>query len=101
MEQTTASKFIVKVSLAKMPNNCWGAKNYVNIALIETDGRSSVSMISERARGVRQIVRMEKGVHLGNTARSAGFRFLKECEKDANAMNKGYKGFRLAHLWGK
>ena len=84
----TPSKFIVKSSQADMPGSCWGRGNYRNIALIETDGRKDVSMISERARGVRKIHRTLYKVHVGDTVRSEGYRFLSRCIRVAERINR-------------
>jgi hypothetical protein len=76
--QTQASKYIIKTSSAKMPGNCWG--RYAHVAVIETDGRDTVSMISSRARGVKRIVRAWYRCHVGFTSRCEYRRVLAQAE---------------------
>lgn len=58
-----ATNYVIKISKAKMPGSCWGT--YYRIAVIETDGRDHVSMISDRAKGVRRIVSLWGPVNRG------------------------------------
>ena len=68
-------EYIVKVSAAKMPNNCWG--RYVRVAVLEVDpGVTEVTMISERARGVRAVVNVWERCNVGTTDRCASERAI-------------------------
>lgn len=80
------NKFIIKVSSAKMPSSCWG--RYVHVAVIETDGRDAVSMISERAAGVVRIVHYSSNCHVGSTPRSASGRAIAHAEALALELNE-------------
>ena len=62
--------YIVKTSSAKMPNSVKGQYRHVAILEIE-DGFDDVSMISERAKGVRRIVTHYGPHHVGRTDRCA------------------------------
>lgn len=78
--------FIVKESAANMPASCWG--RYARLAVIEVQpGVDSVSMISERARGVVRIVRTWEKLHAGSTSRCARDRALDEAEELAARLN--------------
>lgn len=68
-----------------MPSSCWG--RYINVAVIETDGRERVAMISPRARGVRRIVSYEGKLHDGKTSRSASGRALAKARALAAELN--------------
>lgn len=67
--QTSGMKIgnhILRVSRAAMPSSCYGGNNYYRVAVIEVeDGVDSVSMISERAKGVREIVQTWERVYAG------------------------------------
>lgn len=78
--------FIVKTSSAKMPRSCWG--RYAHVAVIEVEsGVDSVSMISERARGVVRIVERWDSVHVGKTSKCAYQVALAEAEALADELN--------------
>lgn len=79
-----SSRFIVQTSTAKMPTSCWG--RYRNVAVIETDGRASVAMISERARGVRSIVSFDGPLHDGGS-RSAAAKAVARANELATRLN--------------
>jgi hypothetical protein len=71
--------YIIKVSAAKMPQSCWG--RYARIAVLEVEpGVDAASMISERARGVRRIVRTWERLNVGSTDRCAFARAEREAE---------------------
>ena len=68
-------EYIVKVSAAKMPLNCWG--RYVRVAVIEVDpGVEDVTMISKRARGELRVVEVWEACHVGTTDRCASERAI-------------------------
>lgn len=73
------TKYIIKISAAKMPGSCWGI--YRRIAILEvTADTESVKMISERARGVVRIVHTWEKLHVGHTARCAFQRALTDAK---------------------
>jgi hypothetical protein len=75
---------IVRVSKEKMPVKCWG--RYVRVAVIITDGRDSVAMISPRAAGVLSIVRQWRAQHVGSTERRASARAEAEAHELADEL---------------
>ena len=79
--------FIVQTSCAKMPSSCRGT--YRNVAVLEVDeGISAVTMISERAKGVRKIVKMWRARNVGYTARCAFQIALKEANELCESLNE-------------
>jgi hypothetical protein len=55
--------YILKISAAYMPSSCWGT--YARIGLLELDGSGAApAMISERARGVKRIVKTWEKLHV-------------------------------------
>src|ERR1700753_528789 len=92
--QSTPSTYIVVERVAKMPSSCGYAYEYC--AVIETDGRRSVSMISERARGVRRIVRAWAPYpKAGSTSRSAKCQALAAARELAARLNRRTMDERL------
>jgi len=84
---SATTKYIVQCSTANMPNSCWG--RYSNVALLEVDAdRDSVSMISERARGLHCIVEYRGKLHEGKTERCAAGRARTELAAVASALNE-------------
>lgn len=81
-------KFIVQTACAQMPGNCWGQYRRIGVLEVE-EGVERVAMISERARGVLQVVRTWEACHVGKTARSAYHRALAEAEELALQLNRG------------
>lgn len=78
------SHYVVRVSSAKMPSRCWG--RYEHVAVLEVDpGVQAVSMISERAIGVRSIVIVWRKQHVGSTSRSAASRAYAQALEMAGA----------------
>jgi len=79
--------YIVQKSAAKMPSSCKG--KYVRIAVLEVaDGVTHVSMISDRAKGVKRVVRTWEGCHDGKTAKSASHLALAEAHELAFTLNQ-------------
>jgi len=78
--------YIVKTSSAKMPTSV--KAQYRNIAILEIeDGLDDVSMISERAKGVRRIVTHYGAHHVGKTDRCAYCVTLAKATAAAAALN--------------
>lgn len=72
--------YLIQTSKAKMPGTCWGT--YYNVAILEVDSilRRSVSMISNRARGVVEVYRHLGHHHVSKTTRDAYSRALREAD---------------------
>lgn len=81
------SHYIVKTSSAKMPSSCWG--RYAHVAVLEVeDGVESVSMISERAKGVIRIEGVWWSRNVGKTDRCAYACALKDANALADRLNE-------------
>jgi hypothetical protein len=81
------SKFIVKEAAARMPSSCWGV--YKRVAVLEVPcsvGDDEIAMISERAHGVRRVVRTWEKLNVGGP-RSAYRRARDEAEALALYLN--------------
>lgn len=66
------AKYIVKTASADMPASCWG--KYKRVAVLELEPgvkAADVTMISERARGVRRVVRKWERLNVGKSQRCA------------------------------
>ena len=61
--------YIIKVSSAKMPSKCWGAREYVKIGLLECYQGRKPNMISDRDQAVKRVVAVYDKVHQGSTDR--------------------------------
>ena len=66
---TIRKPFIVQTASAKMPMSCRG--KYGKVAVIETDGKTSPAMISNRAKGVVRIIHVDDQCHMGSTIKSS------------------------------
>ncbi len=79
--------YIVKVSSVKRSNS--GQSKCAHIALIEVEpGFKDVSMISLRAKGVLDIVKCTKPLHVGITERSEFVRALNDMNREAAKLNR-------------
>jgi len=80
--------YIVQSATANMPSSCWG--RYGRVAVLEVDSmmRTSVSMISERARGVIRVVRTWEKLNIGKTERCAFERAIAAAEELAQELNE-------------
>lgn len=77
--------FAVVCSAAKMPSSCWGT--YRRVAVVEIDpGVTSISMISDRARGVRSVVETWEKLNVGKTERCAYKRAWRKAETMARDL---------------
>ena len=86
----TNSHYLVKISAACMPTSCDG--RYVRVGLLEVDpGIEHVSMISDRAKGVRNVVATWESLYSGLTDRDAHSRALEEAWALADHLNAGGK----------
>lgn len=61
------TEYVMKISCAKMPANCWGS--YKNVAVMEVKKGTKPRMISERANGVVRVVRVFGPSNVGTTSR--------------------------------
>lgn len=86
---------IVMVKTTHMPNEV-RSPNYRKIALVIIDrtelpeGATQPRMISERARGVVEIMEEHDRIHIGRTAKSAGVQLLNELRAQAQAWNAAH-----------
>jgi len=64
-------------------------KNYVRIAILKVEhGVKHVSMISERAKGVIEIIQVWEKVHKGHTTSSKYFHIMREAHELAEKLTK-------------
>jgi hypothetical protein len=93
---TPSTPFIVMTASAAMPNSCKGI--YRRVAVVETDGSTRPKMISERARGVKRLVRRwercHAGSHGGNTAYDRAGRVAINLAAHLNLMHQVRLGQR-------
>jgi hypothetical protein len=82
-QETQGTKYIVQTSAARMPSSCWG--QYRNVAVLKVENWvEEASMISERAKGVLEIVAYWGKLHSRgkNTAFAKALKEAQElCEK--------------------
>jgi len=89
------SSYIVQTAAAPMPNSCWGV--YRRVAVLEVEpGVDHVAMISDRARGVRRVVRTWEARNVGTTPRCAYERALAEAESLAEHLTA--RSIRAHHV---
>lgn len=80
------SRYVVKVSSAKMPNSCWG--RYVHVAVLEVDADAPrIHAIDDRPHYVRRIVRAWRNRCVGKTPRCASERAEREAYELAARLN--------------
>lgn len=80
--------YIVMDKAACMPASCWGSYRRVAVVEIDEDFVGVPRMISERAKGVRRIVRTWEKLHAGRTSRSVYQQALAEANALAAELNK-------------
>lgn len=75
--------------MERTDRNCGGWGSYVKIAVVEVEsGRlSEPTMISDRARGVIEVVEVWERVYKGKTDRCAAARARREAEALAEQLN--------------
>lgn len=84
----TNTRFIVQEAAAAMPSSCWGQYKRVAVLEIEADWpEDTVSMISERARGVVRVVRTWEKLRVGTTERSCYIQARREAGALAAYLN--------------
>jgi hypothetical protein len=77
--------WVAMSSIAKMPIKA----EYWHIALLETDGKTTPKMLSARARGVKQCIKLNvRPAHVGTTERGAAQRFCALAIERASHMNR-------------
>lgn len=86
-ENKNNTHFVVHVSSARMPSNCWGKYRHVAVLEISTHVES-VSMISERAKGCKKIVAYWGNLNVGTTERCAYRKALKKAHKLCDKLNR-------------
>ncbi len=79
-------EYIVKHSSAKMPSSCKGI--YRRIGLMKVVKGTNPSMISERSKGVLELVETWEKLNVGKTEKCAFQRALKEANETADKLNK-------------
>lgn len=85
--------FIVQCARASMPASCYGV--YRRVAVLEVDeGWSWVSMISERARGCRRVVRTWERLHASGVD-TAYSRAMAKAEALADRLNGKEEGEQI------
>lgn len=89
----TKTEYAVVTSSARMPLSCWG--RYRRVAVVCKIEGSVPKMISDRARGIVEIVRDYGPQHEGSTERCAYERALIEAEDLAWELNQQSKGATL------
>lgn len=92
MSNTTknAPRYIVKTARARMPGSCWSGMSYYRTAILRlVDGAkaSDVTMISERARAVEEVVEEWGPSYSGKTDRCAHARDVAEAEDYCAYLN--------------
>ena len=83
------SNHIVMTAAAKMPRNCWGTYRRVAVVRLEPDFKGIPAMISERAKGVAEVVASWERLNVGTTERCAYEVALTEAYAMAEALNGG------------
>lgn len=81
------TRHIILTASAKMPRNCWGIYRRVAVLELEPGFTGTPKMISERAKGVRSIVRSWERLNVGRTERCAYEVALAEAEELCQALN--------------
>lgn len=82
----SATKFVVRVSRARMPSSCWGT--YYRVAVLDmTPDAPEPKMISERARGCVRIVRTWEKCRDGSTPKCAVNRAIRGANLLAAELN--------------
>jgi hypothetical protein len=84
---TNQSTYIVMTASAKMPTTCWGRYGRVAVVRLEDGFEGTPKMISERARGVEEVVALWDRQHIGSTTRCAFSRALAEAEAMCEELN--------------
>lgn len=81
------SRFVVRISSARMPSSCWG--RYEHVAVMEVDWSvKSVHAIDDRPSYVRRIVRYWGRQYVGKTKRSAASIAYEQAKSLAERLNK-------------
>ena len=80
-------KFIVMTASASMPASCWGTYRRVAVVELEDGFDSRPEMISERAKGVKEIVQTWEKCNVGKTWRCAYNRAVTEANNLADTLN--------------
>lgn len=78
---------IVMTASAKMPVNCWGRYGRVAVVELEPGFEGVPKMISERARGVKSVVRLWDKRFVGTSNRCAFSRAYTEAVEMCDALN--------------
>lgn len=91
IDQPATPRFVVLQSLANSPGHKkYGGRggDYYRIAVVETFGTGRPGRISMRDRCTRRIVSLVDGIWVGATAKSAGYRAVKDAFSLAEKMNR-------------
>ena len=80
-------KYIVKTSAANMGSGKRGMGHYGNVAVLLVEDGAEPKMISERAKGVIEIVSYEGKLHWGSTEKCAFRKALARAEALAAKLN--------------
>lgn len=81
--------FIILTKRAAMPSSCFGGSSYYRVAVIELEPgfEGPPAMISERAKGVKQVVATWERLYRGTTERCAYAVAYAEAEKLCAKLN--------------
>jgi len=71
----------------KMPSSCWGKYRKVAVVEVEDGFKGEPKMISERARGVKRVVKEWRRLNVGATNRSAAAKAMAEAMKLCDELN--------------
>ncbi len=80
-------RYIIMTASTYMPASCWGRYGKVAVARLEDGFEGRPKMISERARGVAEIVALWDPCNIGKTPRCAYQRALAEARDMIEALS--------------
>jgi hypothetical protein len=86
-QKTGYCDYIIQTAAAQMPGSCKGWYKRIGLLCVD-EGIDSVSMISERAKGVRYVVETWERLNVGRSEACAYQRALKEA-RDKRALLRG------------
>jgi len=83
----TTNRYIVMSASANMPSSCWGKYGRVAVVELEEGWTSRPAMISDRARGIRRVVKTWERLNIGTTERCAFARAVTDAAELAARLN--------------
>ena len=87
------AQYIIMTARTRMPGNCFGSGYYHKVAVVRLspDFEGVPKMISERARGVEEIVYFQDRLYKGSTQRCAFAKALSEAKALCSSLNSRSK----------